>query len=351
MIATRVTGSSISGEYNLFFWVVVAVCAVVGTGIAAFLIYSAWRYRRRNPNELPAQIANYYPAEALWIGIPTVIFIAMFVAGVKLYFDIERPPDNAQIVYVVAKQWMWKLQHTDGSREINELHVPVGQSIELRMISQDVIHSFYVPAFRIKQDVLPGRYTSIWFRAMRPGAYHLFCAEYCGTNHSQMRGWIYALSASDYNRWLQQGGAEGSLADTGEKLFHQFACANCHHYSGHGPAPNLTELYANAVQLEGAGAGVADDEYLRKSILQPNAQITYGFHQSIMPTYQGQLAEDQVIALIAYIKALGARPIRTLGTGSSQEVVPGPPNSAAEPSGSAGQATPAAANTIKPGGR
>ena len=214
MIATLALDSSVSGEYNAFFFLLCAICGTVGIGIAAFLVFSAWRYRRRDPDELPPQIANYIPAEIAWIGLPTLIFIGMFVYGVKLYFDIERPPDNAQVVYVVAKQWMWKLQHIDGVREINELHVPVGQSIELRMISQDVIHSFYVPDFRIKQDVLPGRYTSIWFRATRPGAYHLFCAEYCGTNHSQMRGWIYVLSPAQYARWVKQGGAEGSLADT-----------------------------------------------------------------------------------------------------------------------------------------
>jgi cytochrome c oxidase subunit 2 len=344
MTAILLFSSSVSGEYNAFFWVLVAVCGTVGTGIAAFLVYCAWRYRRRSPDELPPQIKNYIPAEVLWIGLPTLIFIGMFVFGVKLYFDIERPPDNAQVVYVVAKQWMWKLQHLDGAREINELHVPVGQSIELRMISQDVIHSFYVPNFRIKQDVLPGRYTTIWFRATRPGAYHLFCAEYCGTNHSQMRGWIYVLSPLQYSRWVQQGGAEGSLADTGEKLFHQFGCSNCHHYSGHGPGPNLTELYNSAVRIEGQPGGIADDNYIRKSILNANAQITYGFHQSIMPTYQGQLTEDQVIALIAYIKALGARPIQAIGAGATAEVQNAPASSATEPA-------PAATNTNPPGGR
>jgi cytochrome c oxidase subunit 2 len=344
MIAMLALDSSISPEYNRFFWLLVAVCGTVGTGIACFLVYSAWRYRRRSPDELPPQIRNYIPAEVAWIGLPTLIFMGFFFYGVKLYFDIERPPDNAQIVYVVAKQWMWKTQHVDGIREINELHVPVGQSIELRMISQDVIHSFYVPDFRIKQDVLPGRYTTIWFRATRPGAYHLFCAEYCGTDHSQMRGWVYVLSPSEYNRWLQQGGAEGSLADTGEKLFHQFACANCHHYSGHGPAPNLIGLYGSGVQLENGGVGVVDDDYLRKSILTPNAQIAYGFHQSIMPTYQGQVTEDQVIALIAYIKSLGARPIQAVAAGSAQHAGSGPANSAA-------QAGPAATNNNDSGGR
>lgn len=326
--------SDVTPEYNHLFWLLVLICGSVGTGLAIFTVYCAWRYRRRRPDELPSQIANYFPAEAAWIAIPALIFLAFFFYGVKLYFDMERPPDNAQVVYVVAKQWMWKLQHVDGTREINELHVPVGQPIELRMISQDVIHSFCLPDFRIKQDVLPSRYTTIWFRATRAGAYHLFCAEYCGTNHSQMGGWVYALNASDYAKWLQQGGAESSLADTGEKLFHQFGCANCHHYSGHGPGPNLIGLYGSAVQLDGGASGIADESYIRQSILQPNARITEAFRQSIMPTYQGQITEDQVIALVAYIKALGSRfpqhapatPAQSaigVSTGSASQ--PGPP--------------------------
>lgn len=344
MIALIIFNSSIRPEYDHFFWLLVAVCGTVGTAIALFLIYSVWRYRRREPNELPPQIANNIPAEALWIGIPTIVFVAMFVYGAKLYFDMERSPGDAKVVYVVAKQWMWKVQHADGVREINELHVPVGQSIELRMISQDVIHSFFVPDFRIKQDVLPSRYTSIWFRATQPGAYHLFCAEYCGTNHSQMRGWIYAMTPTDYNKWIERGGAEGSLADTGEKLFHQFACANCHHYSGHGPGPNLLELYGHTVRLEGGGTGVADDAYLRKSILTPNAQIVEGFHGSVMPTYQGQLTEDQVLALMAYIKAVGTRPPEAVSSETLHE-------SAGKPANSAAQSAPATVTTNQSGGR
>jgi cytochrome c oxidase subunit II len=191
--------------------------------------------------------------------------------------------------------------------------------------------------------VLPGRYTSIWFRATKPGAYHLFCAEYCGTNHSRMGGWIYAMNPSDYNKWIQEGGAEGSLADTGEKLFHQFACANCHHYSGHGPGPNLIGLYGSTVQVEGGGTGVADDSYIRQSILSPNAKVAEGFHQSIMPTYQGQLNEDQVIALIAYIKALGAEPAQAVANESTTH--------AAESSTSAAESSPQDRNDNKIGGR
>lgn len=306
--ATFVLQSSVAFEYDLFFWSMVALCGLVGTGIAVFLTYSVWRYRRRSPDELPKQIAMSIPAEVTWITIPLLLFMAMFYFGVHLYFNIERPPDQAEQVYVIAKQWMWKLQHPGGQREINTLHVPVGQPIRLNMISQDVIHSFFVPAFRIKQDVLPGRYTSIWFKAERPGVYHLFCAEYCGTNHSMMIGWVYAMEPKEYQRWLEQGAAEGSLASTGEKLFHQYGCSNCHKFDTAGRCPNLKGIYMRPVQIDAGRTVIADDSYIRESILQPAAKIVYGY-QPIMPTFQ--LKEEEVIALISYIKAIGEAP----GTG------------------------------------
>lgn len=331
MSASLLLQSSVAAEYDLFFWSMVALCGFVGVGIAAVLIFSAWRYRRREPNELPRQVTNYIPAEVAWIGIPTILFFLMFLAGVQLYLRIERPPADAEVVYVVAKQWMWKTQHLNGIREINTLHVPVGKPIRLDMISQDVIHSFYVPAFRIKQDVLPKRYTSIWFNATKPGVYHLLCAEYCGANHSQMGGWVFAMTSHDYQQWMERSGAEGSLASTGEKLFHQFACSNCHHYSGHGRAPNLIGLYGTPVTVAGGATILADDTYLRTSILQPRAQLAEGY-QSLMPTYEGQLTEDDVIALIAYIKALGAQPLRGLPANSSQNPAWGSENTPSTPS-------------------
>ena len=310
---------SVTHEYNLFFWAMVALCSTVGTGIAAFLIYCAWRYRRRSPNELPAQLARNIPVEVTWIAVPTLLFITMFAYGMKVYFDLETPPDNSEDVYVVAKQWMWKTQHLGGQREIDTLHVPVGRAIRLNMISQDVIHSFFVPAFRIKQDVLPRRYTTIWFKATVPGTYHLFCAEYCGTEHSQMIGWIYALDPKNYQLWLEQGAAEGSLASTGEKLFHQYGCGNCHHFSGQGRGPNLKGLYMRPVQINTGQTVIADETYIRESILQARAKIVQGF-QPIMPIFQGQLNEEQVAALIAYIKAMGPAPGQEMPSGPGEEM-------------------------------
>ena len=305
------SASTVSGEVDFFFVLMVVVCGTVATGIAVFLIYSAVRYRRRRENEMGNQRRNFIPAEVAWIVLPFILFMGMFAWGAKLYMQIERPPDNAITMYVIAKQWMWKLQHPEGQREINELHIPIRQPVKLLMTSEDAIHSFYVPAFRTKQDVLPGRYTMTWFEATKPGKYHLFCAEYCGTKHSGMIGWIYAMEPQDYQRWLTQGAAEGSLASQGEKFFHQFGCSNCHHLQNQGRCPNLRDLYNHPVQIDGGETVVADDSYIRESILDPNAKVVYGFQPNVMPNFTGQLNESQVLALISYIKALGPQP----GTG------------------------------------
>ena len=296
--------SSVAAEYDLLFWILVAVCGVVALAIAVFVVYSAIRYHRRSENELPPQIRGNTRLEIIWTVIPLFIFMGMFAWGAELYFEIERPPRNATEIYVVARQWMWKLQTLDGRREIDELHVPVGKPVKLIMTSQDVIHSFFVPAFRIKQDVLPDRYTTVWFNPDKPGKYHLFCAEYCGARHSGMIGYIYAMEPREYSLWLSQGAAEGSLASTGEKYFHQFGCANCHHFDGHGPCPDLKGLYQRNVLISTGQYVVADESYLRESIVDPGAKIVAGF-TNYMPVFKGRITEEQLIALIAYIKAIG----------------------------------------------
>ena len=310
------SASTFATEWNWLFWMLVAVCGVVATGIAVLLIYWTIRYHRRRADELPEQIEGNIKIEAAWTVIPLILFLGMFGWGAKLYFEIERPPANARTVYVVAKQWMWKAQYATGQREINTLHVPVGEPVQLIMISQDVIHSFFVPAFRIKQDVLPRRYTAIWFQATKPGMYHLFCAEYCGTKHSGMIGWVYAMQPHEFQLWLEQGGAEGSLASTGEKIFHQFGCANCHHFDTQGRCPMLRDLYGRPVQLMNGQTILADETYIHEKILHPRAQLIQGF-DPIMPSFDGQLTEEQLVALIAYIKALGPPP------GTGQPSAPG----------------------------
>jgi cytochrome c oxidase subunit 2 len=296
-------------DHLLYFLLAVAV--LFSAGIFISLFYFAVRYRRRSNADLPPRIDGNLSLELLWSGIPLVLVMIMFVWGADVFFELSRPPDNAMEVYVVAKQWMWKLQHMEGQREINELHIPVGRPVRLTMTSEDVIHSFFVPAFRTKQDVLPGRYTTTWFQPTKAGKYHLFCAEYCGTNHSRMIGWVYAMEPQDYQAWLSGGAPEGSMASSGAKLFQDLACVNCHRSDAQGRCPNLTSLYGSMVQLADGRVVKADEAYIRESILNPNAKIVAGF-QPLMPTFQGLVSEEGVLQLIEYIKSLGEHPASAL---------------------------------------
>jgi len=229
----------------------------------------------------------------------------IFVWGANVFFAMSAPPEETLNIYVVGKQWMWKFQHLDGQREINELHVPLGRAVKLIMTSEDVIHDVFVPAFRVKADVLPGRYTNIWFQATKPGRYHLFCAEYCGTRHSGMIGEVTVMEPSEYQAWLSGGTGEGSLASAGEKLFQDLACVTCHRSDAQGRGPALQGLFGKTVQLQSGETIVADEAYLRESILQPGSRITAGF-QPIMPSFQGLVTEDQLLQLIEYIKSQSA---------------------------------------------
>jgi cytochrome c oxidase subunit 2 len=227
-----------------------------------------------------------------------------------------RPPEEAIDVYVVAKQWMWKFQHLDGHREINELHVPVGRKVKLTMTTEDVIHSFFVPAFRVKMDVVPGKYSTVWFEPTKAGRYHLFCAEYCGTSHSGMIGWIDVMEAPEYQAWLSGAAAGGSLAEAGAKLFDQLACHNCHKSDGTGRGPALEGVYGKPVQLSGGQRIDVDDSYLRESITNPKAKVVAGY-EAIMPTFQGQVSEEQLLQLLAYIRSLASIQRPTADTGAS----------------------------------
>jgi cytochrome c oxidase subunit 2 len=292
-------------DHLLYFLLSVAVFFSVGIFVSIF--YFAIRYRRRSEAEIPPEVHGGMALELTWTIIPGLLTMVMFVWGASVFIRMQRPPADALDVYVVGKQWMWKVQHMEGQREINELHVPVGRPIKLIMTSEDVIHSFYVPAFRTKQDVLPGRYTVSWFEPTTPGRYHLFCAEYCGTKHSGMIGWVNVMEPADYQAWLSGGRAMGSLAQRGEKLFRDLACINCHHLNDQGRCPDLVSLFNSSVQLVTGEKVKADEGYLRESILNPNAKIVAGY-QPIMPTFQGLVTEEGVVELIEYIKSLGQRP-------------------------------------------
>jgi len=278
------------------------------------IFYFAVRYRRRSEQDLPVSVHTGWALEIVWSVIPFGLTMIMFGWGASIFFRESRAPDNAMQIYVVGKQWMWKLQHMEGQREINELHIPTGRPVKLIMTSEDVIHSFYVPDFRTKQDVVPGRYTMTWFEATKPGKYHLFCAEYCGTNHSGMIGWIYAMTPQDYQRWLA-GSPSGSLVQDGAKLFEDLACNNCHKPDGSGRGPSLVGVFGSTVKLAGGGTVRADEAYIRESILSPAAKVVEGY-QPDMPTFQGLITEENVVQLIEYVKSLGVRPG---GPGSQQQ--------------------------------
>ena len=281
--------------------------------ISATLIFFVIKYRRRSESEIPRPVAGSLKLETLWSVIPFLIAMSMFVWGADLYFAQYRMPKDALEIYVVGKQWMWKIQHTTGQREINELHVPVGRKIKLIMTTEDVIHDFFVPAFRTKADVVPGRYTTLWFEATKPGRYHLFCAEYCGTNHSGMIGSVVVMEPQEFDQWLAGGANQESPIIAGQKLFQSQGCTSCHGAQGEGgKGPPLVSLFGSQVRLEGGQTVEADESYIRSSIRQPQAQIVEGFRQPLMPSYyKEQLSEEQLLQIMTYIKSLS--PTRTQG--------------------------------------
>jgi cytochrome c oxidase subunit 2 len=287
---------------NLYFFLL-GLTVFFSLLIAGLIVVYAIKFRRRSPDSIGAVIHGGLMLEITWSVIPLMITMVLFVWGASVFFAMSRPPEETMNVYVVGKQWMWKFQHLDGQREINELHVPVGRPVKLIMTSEDVIHDVFVPAFRVKADVLPGRYTNIWFEPTKPGTYHLFCAEYCGTRHSGMTGQVVVMEPNDYQNWLSGGTGEGSLAAAGQKLFSDLACNTCHRPDAQGRGPVLQNLFGKTVELASGERVVADEAYIRESILNPQAKITVGF-QPIMPTFQGLVTEEQLLELIEYVKSL-----------------------------------------------
>lgn len=301
------TASTMASRVDAIYFFLVGVAIFFSLLIAGFILYYAVKYRRRAPNSVGGVIVGGTVLEVTWTVIPLLITLLAFGWGASVYFAMSRPPDETLNIYVVGKQWMWKFQHLDGQREINELHVPVGRAVKLIMTSEDVIHDFFVPAFRTKADVIPGRYTSVWFQPTKPGRYHLFCAEYCGTQHSGMVGEIIVMDPAEYQTWLSGGAPEGSLASAGEKLFTDLACNTCHRPDAQGRGPVLQGLFGATVTLHNGEIVVVDEAYVRESILNPAAKITAGF-QPIMPTFQGLVTEEQTLQLVEYVKSLNSQP-------------------------------------------
>ena len=298
--------STIANEVDALYFFLVGLSVVMSVLIATLVVSFAIKFHRRHRDEVGAQVHGGLMLELAWTVVPFVIAMIIFFWGAKVYFVMASPPPETLNIYVVGKQWMWKAQHLTGQREINQLHVPVGRPVKLIMTSEDVIHNFSIPAMRVKADVIPGRFVQIWFEPTTPGTYQIFCAEYCGTQHSRMTGQVVVMEANAYQTWLSGGTAEGSLASTGEKLFADLACNTCHRPDSRGRGPVLQNLYGHPVQLLDGTVVTADENYLRESILTPAAKVTAGY-QPVMPAFQGLVSEEQLLALIEYVKSLSTQ--------------------------------------------
>ena len=296
--------STFAGPVDTLFVALLGLATFIATAVCALIVYFGVKYRRGSPADRTGANASHVPLEIAWTVVPLLLAMGAFGWGARLYFDDFRPPARAIEIAVVGRQWMWQFQHPEGQREINELHVPLGRPIKLTMTSQDVIHSLYVPAFRVKQDVLPGRYTVAWFQATQTGEYRLLCTQYCGTDHAVMGGRVIVMDPAQYEQWLQSGNTGQTAAQQGEQLFRQFGCSGCHRMDGSGQGPPLVGIYGKPVPLQGGGTTIADDRYLRDSILLPSKDVAAGY-PNIMPSFQGQLGEDDLLLLITYIKSLG----------------------------------------------
>lgn len=318
-------GSTIAPYTDALFFFLILI-TVIGVVLVAGLIFGfSLRYRReRNP--VAEHIEGSTLLEATWTIIPLALFLVTFVWGALLYFRIYTPPTNSMNIYIIGKQWMWKAEHPGGQHEINALHVPMGRPVQLTMISQDVFHSYSIPDFRVKREVIPGRYTTVWFQATEPGSYHLFCTQYCGTLHSGMIGEVTVLTPEDYQKWTQQSTSGMSLAQNGERLFSSLGCNACHNGTAAARGPNLAGVYGSKLQLANGSEVQVNEAYLRDSILNPSQHVTAGY-APIMPTYQGQVSEDGLIDLVEYIKTLETnyRNQQTQNTQQSTQAAPNTP--------------------------
>ena len=308
--------STIAPRVDALFYAVTATTAIVAVAVFVALVYFGIRYRAGSPvhrhEDMPeAQRRARVRIELAWTLIPLLLFLTAFAWAARLYVERSAAPPGALEVAVVARQWMWKFEHAGGQREIDELHVPRGESVKLTMTSQDVIHSFFVPAFRIKQDVLPGRYTDAWFTATKTGRYHLFCAEYCGTDHARMgSGDVIVLEPVEFQRWLDAQGSTQDAATRGANVFRESGCSGCHGASATVHAPDLAGIYGKPVPLSNGSMVLADERYLRDSILLPHKEVAAGY-EPIMPSFAGRISEEDLFDLVAYIRSLAhatARP-------------------------------------------
>lgn len=330
--------STFAWQVDYLYFYLIAISIFFTVGIVAAIFFFAVKYREKEKFATPPEMHGSIPLELFWSFVPFVISMTIFLGGAIVYYNQYKVPADTMEIYVVGKQWMWKVQHPTGQREINELHVPVGRKVKLTMTTEDVLHDFYIPAFRTKADVVPGRYTTMWFEATKPGKYRLFCAEYCGLNHAGMGGWVYVLEQRDFDNWLAGNVSDQTPVQMGEDLFtNKLGCASCHAGGDNQRGANLEGIVGKPVQFVSGETLVRDDQYLRNSILNPGAQIVAGY-QPIMPTFKGQVTEEQLVALVAYIKSLSG----DAANGGGGMNTPAP--------GAAPTASPAAATPAKPNG-
>jgi cytochrome c oxidase subunit II len=309
-----VQASNFAGNVDALFSFILMTTLFFAVLVTVLIIFAAFRFRRRNEKEVGDDVHGNNVLEVGWTLIPTIIAIGIFAWGAAIYVNYRIAPKDTLDIYVVGKQWMWKLQQPNGRKEINELHIPVNRNVKLILGSEDVIHNFYVPAFRVKMDVVPGRYNTMWFRPIKTGKYHFFCSQYCGTNHAVMGGWVTVMDPAEYAAWLSGESGDVNPAAAGERLFTQFACNTCHLANGTGRAPSLNGVFGANVLLADGSTVVADEAYIRESILQPKAKIVAGY-QPVMPTFQGLVTEEQILNLTAYIKSLQSQPVPAKGAG------------------------------------
>jgi cytochrome c oxidase subunit 2 len=285
-------------DYLYFYLILISVAFTIP--IVAAIFFFAIKYREKEKFATPEEIHGSITLEIAWSIIPFIISMTIFLGGAIVYYNQYRVPEDVMEIYVVGKQWMWKVQHATGQREINELHVPVGRKIKLTMTTEDVVHDFSIPAFRTKADVVPGRYTTMWFEATKPGKYRLYCAEYCGLNHSGMGGWVYVMEKQDFENWLAGGGSGQTPVEVGRQLFeNKLGCASCHAGQNQRGA-KLEGIFGKEVRLTNGQTVKVDEEYIRNSILNPSAQIVEGY-QPIMPTFKGQVTEEQLLAYDRFV--------------------------------------------------
>lgn len=298
--------STIASEVDALYYFIFYLSIFFFVLVTGGSFYFAWKYKKKGKDTFTQGLAHNTSLEIFWTVVPTILVFVVFVWGFKTYLKMQVPPSNAIEIKVTGQKWFWTFAYPQGVVTTNELVVPVNKPVNLLMSSKDVIHSFYIPNFRLKNDVLPNRYSALWFEATQEGEFNLFCAEYCGTSHSDMIGKIKVLSEADYELWLASSSGTSDLPPDkwGEELYTSKACFTCHTIDGNaGVGPTFKGIFGRQEKMTDGSTVTVDENYIRKSILEPQAQVVEGF-QPVMPTYQGVLKDAEIDALIAYLKTL-----------------------------------------------